>query len=229
MPTVSVGQVAQLSLDLLLNTYGDKVKKVGSVYSDAVLPITGVDRNTQNMCMALELHVCDEHKIVILQQRSPFVKGRVPSFRRQLLAWVKGCGFSEIVVLSGVSSHIRNDAELDGPGLRFLASSNDVREKVSQEFSWREYVITKEEHGKKSLNLPGSGILKSLYEDCIQEDISCCALLMFCNPGNTVHESMELIKYFEQYSGTGGKNGKGMRMPGSWNPESDEIKSNYIF
>jgi len=247
MPTISVGQVGQLSVDLLLNNFKNQVRKVGTVYSDAVLPVTGVDRSGTGLCSALELHVCEDHKLVILQQRSPFVKGRIPSFRRKLLAWLKRSGFVETFVLAGVSSHIRKDAELEGSLFRFLTSNNKAREKFLNEFKWREYVITKQvesltggvsvpdEAAAKTLALPGSGILKSLYEDCIQEDICFSAFLIFCNPGNNIHQAVQLVEHFREFLGIAGGAGGGMvsgkelRMPVSWNPPSDEIKSNYIF
>jgi len=249
MPTISVGQVGQLSVDLLLNNFKNQVRKVGTVYSDAVLPVTGVDRSGTGLCSALELHVCEDHKLVILQQRSPFVKGRIPSFRRKLLAWLKRAGFVETFVLAGVSSHIRKDAELEGSLFRFLTSNNEAREKFLNEFQWREYVITKQvesltggvnvqdEAVAKTLALPGSGILKSIYEDCIQEDICFSAFLIFCNPGNNIHQAVQLVEHFRQFLGIDGGGGAGggvvsgkeLRMPVSWNPPSDEIKSNYIF
>jgi len=247
MPTLSVGQVGQLSVDLLLNNFRDEVCTLGIIYSDAVLSVTGIDRTGTHLVSALELFICESHKLVILQQRSPFVKGRIPTFRRKLLAWVKQAGFTEMLVLAGVSSHIRKDAELGGSLFRFLTSNNEVREKLLKELTWREYVITKQVEsltglstcttagveGTKTLALPGSGILKSLYEDCIEEDISFAAFLVFCNPGNTIHEAIQLVEHLRQFLGISGNvglsAGKDLRMPVSWNPPSDEVKSNYIF
>jgi len=248
MPTISVGQVGQLSVDLLLNNFRDRVRKIGTIYSDAVLPVAGTDRSGSGLCAALELHVCEDHRLVILQQRSPFVKGRIPAFRRKLLAWVKRVGFAETVVFGGVSSHIRKDAELEGSVFRFLTTSNEIREKCSDEFKWREYVITKEKEGfagetidettAKMLAVPGSGILKSLYEDCTQGDVCFSAFLVFCNPGNTIHEAVQVVEHFRRFIGIGGGGGgggagdpcgKNLRIPASWNPPSDDIKSSYIF
>jgi len=76
-------------------------------------------------------------------------------------------------------------------------------------------------------------MLKSLLEDCVGGDVSLCALLMFCNPGNTVHEAMKLMEHFNMYiTGREANNEKRrgeVKMPASWNLPADEIKSNYIF
>merc|ERR1712013_805251 len=203
MPTISVGQVGQPSVDLLLNNPRDRVFRVGTIYSDAVLPVTGTDRDGARLCAALELHVCGQHQLVVLQQRSAFIKGRIPSFRRELLAWMKRAGFAECLVLGGVSSHIRKDAELEGSVFRFLATDTATGEKLVNEFAWKEYTIVKETEefartpgdvSNTTLAVPGSGILKSLYEDCVREDVCCTAFLVFCNPGNTIHEAVQLVE-----------------------------------
>jgi len=244
MPTISVGQVGQLAIDLLLNNLHNKLRRVGIIYSDAVLPVTGVDRSGSHLCASLELYECAEHKLVILQQRAPFVKGRVPSFRRRLVEWVKRVGFVETIVFAGVSAHIRKDEELQSNVIpfRFITTDPLKREKLITEYQWKEYGVSKQQDETATatttattttaFEVPGSGILKSLYEDCVEADVCLCAYIMFCNPGNTVYEAMKLIEYFNMVAGTSGGVGamqKEMRTPASWNMPSDDIKSSYIF
>jgi len=241
MPTISVGQVGQLAIDLLLNNLHNKLRRIGIIYSDAVLPVSGVDRSGSHLCASLELYECTEHKLVILQQRAPFVKGRVPSFRRRLVEWVKRVGFVETIVFAGVSAHIRKDEELQCNDIpfRFITTDPQIREKLVTEHQWKEYGSSKPQDETSTtttttatFEVPGSGILKSLYEDCVEADVCLCAYIMFCNPGNTVYEAMKLIEHFNTLVGTSGGVGamrREMKTPASWNMPSDDIKSSYIF
>jgi len=230
LPTVSVGQVGQLTVDLLLSNLGDKVNKVGDVYSDALLPIVGRQLNNAGLCTGLEIYECHQHKLVILQQRAPFVRGRIPTFRQKLLQWVSRSAFAKIVVFGGVSSHIRKDSELVGSPFRFLTTSEDERETYLSEAhpGWREYAIKKPD-GSGDFEMPGSGIMKSLYEDCVKDGVSLAGLIMFCNPGNTIREAMELLTHVLTVLEIVACNSKHMKMPSSWNPPGEELRANYIF
>merc|ERR1712080_78061 len=221
MPTVSVGQVGQLAIDLLLSNMGDKVRKIGVIYSDAILPVIGREQVGKHLCMGLELYESKEHKAVILQQRAPFVKGRASSFRSTLITWIKHAVFTDILVFAGVSSHIRKDAELEGSLFRFLSSNKDLKQKLTGEYNWREYVIMKSDNSNDIL-VPGSGMLKTLYEDSSKEGINFCGFLMFCNPGNTIHEAVQLVEHMQKFMGTFDDNRKEKKLPSSWNLPGDE-------
>jgi len=228
MPTISVGQVGQLAIDLLLTNIGDKVTKLGVIYSSAVLPIIGRQKSDNSLCMGVELYESKEHKLIILQQRAPFVKGRIPSFRSKLLAWIKHSCFTDMLVLSGVSSHIRRDAELEGSLFRFLTINKDLNVKLTSEYKWREYLITKSDDSN-SIQVPGSGMLKALYEDTMKEGISFCSFLIFCNPGNTIHEALQLVEHVQKFIGTFDTSVKELKLPESWSLPGDEIRPNYVF
>lgn len=227
MPAISVGQVGQLAVDLLLNNLGDKVTKIGDIYSDAVLPIIGRQEKDIGLCTGLELYESTGHKLIILHQRAPFVKGRIPSFRKKLILWLKMSAFQKVFLFTGVSSHIRQDAELSGSLFRFLTTDTELKSKFTSDYDWREFSICKTD-GTNELLLPGSGILKSLQEDCIKEKISFTSFIMFCNPGNTIREAMQLVEHMLKLMNILDCK-RALRMPGSWDMPGDELSSNYIF
>jgi len=231
MPAISVGQVGQLAVDLLLSNLGDEVTKIGDIYSDAILPIIGrQDRQTdKGLCTGLELYESKTHKLIILHQRAPFVKGRIPSFRRRLISWIKNSLFSKVFLFTGVSSHIRKDADLSGSLFRFLTTDGELKTKFSTDYNWKEYTTKKSEDTNDFL-IPGSGILKSLHEDCIKEEISFSSFIVFCNPGNTIREATQLVEHMLKFMNiTDYDSRRGLKMPGSWDFPGDELNSNYIY
>ena len=74
IPSVGVGNVAQLSSDLLISTL--KMEKVATIWHSAIIPIIGpsaFDHDTDSTTTSSELYVCEEKKIAVIQLRSPLV------------------------------------------------------------------------------------------------------------------------------------------------------------
>lgn len=224
LPSVGISHVGQMAVDMLLFNLKDTLKRVSDIYDEAILPLVGIDVDG-TMCQCLEVYQSEDLKLVVLQQRAPFVKGRIPAFRSRLLQWVRECQFGKVVMLSGVSSHVRTDAELNaGSPFRFLCTNEELRVTCNDNFKWSEYSIKKTLEHKESLELPGSGILKSLYEDCKNEGIPFLAMLTFCNQGDATNEVYSLIqelqKLYPQIKPLKTSSGKWVQPP-SWRLQQD--------
>ena len=75
LPSVAVGNVGQLSVDLLISTL--ELKKCGRIFNSAFIPIVGADpydETNQEICTSLDLYYSSEKKLVVLQIRAPVVK-----------------------------------------------------------------------------------------------------------------------------------------------------------
>jgi PAC2 family len=74
VPAVSVGNVGQLAVDVLICTYG--LKKVGYFFDAHTLPFVGNDATSKatkpkgRLTLGNEVFVSDERKLVVVQQRS---------------------------------------------------------------------------------------------------------------------------------------------------------------
>ncbi|XP_032875315.1 proteasome assembly chaperone 2 isoform X2 [Amblyraja radiata] len=118
MPVVSVGNVGQLSVDLIISTLG--LPRVGYIHSDGLVPVVGNDpyattsENSSEMCTSCEVYASADRKLAVLQIRSPIVQGKQRSFRQQILSWIKENEFSRVVVLSSSFAHHRVDQQLVG-------------------------------------------------------------------------------------------------------------------
>jgi len=232
--SVSIGNVGQLCAELLLSNLKNDVQKVAFIEDDAVLPMIGrkVSRDGQSqLCHALEVYVCEGKKLVILQQRAPLVKGRIPSFRKKLISWMKLSGFTTTYTLSSVSSHIRMDEDLQGAQFRFLCTSSGLRDDFINNQQWMEYSCKKVyPDGQERYTLPGSGIVRSLFEQCKEEDIPFVSLLMFCSPGNNSHEALQLLTYFNQVFGVlSGDQMKKLQHPLSMRQSNDQVPQGYLY
>eukprot|EP00794_Sanderia_malayensis_P018866 gene18866-20766_t len=212
-PCVSVGLVGQLTVDLLLNNISD-VKKVGYFYSKCFTSVIGSDPfedDSSNICSSCEVFESKAHRLVIIQQRAPFIKGRIPLYRRKLIEWIKDCSFKQILILGSCSSHVINDISTKRNMLFYLLSKqlSNFEEKLLSDFKWKKFEhkeenILDEVTGNEEIYIPGGGIMKSLHNDCCSNDIPSAALLALNSDGNGIHDAFQLVQ-------------DSWQIPSSWN------------
>ncbi|XP_065671191.1 proteasome assembly chaperone 2-like [Hydra vulgaris] len=181
MTSVSFGNVSQLTTDLLLEHLD--IVLLGFIIDDAVLPVTGpqpFSDGSHKLCASLEVFECREHSLIIVQQRAPFIKGRITAFCKKLFSWIDKSCFSKVVMYAGLSSHIRNDCDLQRDSFRFLTTDLELKKKMVDDLCWEEYSHKKTDG---SITLPGSGIIKLVYEECNKRLLKFTALLVYCVPG----------------------------------------------
>ena len=102
---VSRGNVGQLAADLLITTV--KMERVGYFDDPDVLPAVGMDRG--KLCVNTELFGAPGDSLFVLQQRSPSIPSREAAYGKRLAAWMRTCGFAQVVVLSSLPAEMRKD------------------------------------------------------------------------------------------------------------------------
>ncbi|KAB1258427.1 Proteasome assembly chaperone 2 [Camelus dromedarius] len=127
MPAVSVGNVGQLAIDLIISTLN--MCKIGYFYTDCLVPMVGnnpyatAEENSTELSTNAEVYALPSRKLVALQLRSIFIKifflccrwytkYKSKPFCEKLLSWVKSSGCAKVVVLSSSHSYHRNDLQL---------------------------------------------------------------------------------------------------------------------
>ena len=95
-PAVTIGNVGQLAVDLLISTA--KLPLVGYLESRHVLPCFGLDafRHNGGPATALELYLDARRRVLVLQQRAPAVTGCQRRFAEELLDWVQRTGLTKV-------------------------------------------------------------------------------------------------------------------------------------
>jgi len=202
VPSVSVGNVGQLSVDILISSF-DMVN-VGHFHDASFLPVVGNDpysKNKSNLCTimtASQVYFNPKLKIAALQQRSCPVKGKQNHFVNNLVDWLKLSKFKRIVVLTSSHSHERLDEQLTGSQFRYKVSEN-LKQCMTQLPHNLHLIELENRNSTEEIFLPGSGYAKSLYTKCCNNGIDCALLVKFCSEGDNAMDGHGLIMYFIEW------------------------------
>jgi len=256
VPSVSVGNVGQLAADLIISTL--QMKKVGIVYDDSITPVVGNDpyggcfssrvsslqltsekgstSSPSALMTSCELYESSVHRLVVMQLRSPLVRGRHASFRRKLIDFITEKQFCCTIILGSTHAHERIDMQLRGDQFRFVstssfASNSNFGGTLSQlrwvELEKRE---NREENCFEHVNpyLPGGGITKQMILACDRENIPALALIVFCSEGDNIPEAFLLVNRLNDLARMIEDQNPNWRIPGSWsalfgNPAENEL------
>lgn len=99
LPSVAVGNVGQLAIDLLVCTLN--LKKIGRFFNSDFIPIVGVNpymENNQDICTTLDLYTSKDKKLVVLQIRSPLAN-KPTNFIQQIHSFISDSGISKVYKL----------------------------------------------------------------------------------------------------------------------------------
>ncbi|PSN40421.1 Proteasome assembly chaperone 2 [Blattella germanica] len=128
-PSVSVGNVGQLTTDLLITAL--KPKKVGLIWHSSIIPLVGGDPynfNNPNLTTSAEVYFSEERKLIIIQIRSPITKKMSGDFISMLVDWIKKNSISKVFILAGVFEYTRHDNEISGSSLKIVTSQDLTKE-----------------------------------------------------------------------------------------------------
>ena len=230
LPSVAVGNVGQLCIDLLISSLN--LCKSGSMWSSMFVPITGLDpynKNSDSLCTTADFYVGAAYKIIVLQLRSPYV-GNCTSFFDELTQFVRQRKISKLLILS--SSYDYERADRSETSLRYLSSDRSLldNEKLLENLCWKK-------HEKKILtdstgnHIPGGGYANGLYDYLKSTEIPCTVLFCYCSEGDNVSDALILVKGLNQWLNLIDTNARGdidIKYPPSWeyffgNPPASEV------
>ncbi|KAF9114571.1 Proteasome assembly chaperone 2 [Mortierella sp. AM989] len=142
LPSVSIGNVPQLTTDLLLTTL--KLDRVGCIEDENViavlgpadrphdsdpLPVKGGSQHTDSsssatgLSLAVEVFQSKDGKWTVIQQRSPTVRHRSHHYADNLVRFIKESEFDQVVLLSSADGARRIDIQLrSGTPIRYIPS-----------------------------------------------------------------------------------------------------------
>ncbi|GIL74268.1 hypothetical protein Vretimale_2018 [Volvox reticuliferus] len=136
MPAVTYANVGELAVDVLVETLTPQ--PLGSLESVNLLSVVGNDAfdpdpsvsppQPGRLTTALELFRVPGRPLAFLQQRAPAMLGRQAAFAAELVGWLVEAGAAGLVLLTGLDAQLRKDRQLDSSQLRFLASSEELRD-----------------------------------------------------------------------------------------------------
>jgi len=131
IPSISIGNVPQLALDLLITTL--KIPLVGYLTSAYLVPCAGSREEgfhafgAGGIACPLEgrmprlwwlmgvVYFDKERKLTVIQQRSPFIdNGMRAPFVQELWRFISCFGFSKVIMLASSDAALRTDEQIQG-------------------------------------------------------------------------------------------------------------------
>jgi len=204
IPSVSVGNVGQLSADLLISTLSPTL--VGYIHSKFVLPVVGKDAfssdlggRVSQLATAVQVFECTAHKLVIVQQRAPCIKGRSALYVEELMQWIEQCQFKEVVILASMFAQERLDKQITGVQVRYISTHKGEKDRMTDliqlESRPTDPSVANGSSSSPGPFIPGGGIAKQLYFKCSCANIAAVILLVFCSEGDNVYDALTLTSY----------------------------------
>eukprot|EP00732_Lithocolla_globosa_P004248 Lithocolla_globosa_v1_NODE_3811_length_1574_cov_5.762344.p1 type:complete len:264 gc:universal NODE_3811_length_1574_cov_5.762344:1415-624(-) len=191
MPSISIGSVGQLTMDLLINSLS--LKHIGWLDDANVLPVVGNDAygsptRTQKGTLALNLEVFQGEKFTLLQQRAPFCQGGAKKYAENLLKWIQESQFLYVVIVSGSDVRLAMENQL-ADRLVFSCSATlpDAIQKKAESLL---KTVDKKENGE--LMVRGTGIAKMMCGRCQQLDVPFLALFLFTTDGDNLMDGVTM-------------------------------------
>ncbi|KYQ94264.1 proteasome assembly chaperone 2 [Tieghemostelium lacteum] len=207
-PALTIGNVGQLSVDLLISTL--KCKRIGYIIDENIIPIIGNDTYTPNgsgvLSTSIEVYQPQDNKsnITIVQQRAPILEGHVQIFANKLIEWYKKENFRELLFISSTNANKRIDSQLVGDQVRFVKSNGLKNESLNRilqcNIKETESNVMVDSYGDTvQLGNRLTGLGKELWKISNEQSLSYLCLNLFCSEGDNTLDSMDMAKYISSY------------------------------
>ncbi|XP_041993656.1 proteasome assembly chaperone 2-like [Salvia splendens] len=141
LPALSIGNVGQLAVDLLISSL--KAEKVACLDDPNVLPCVGNDAYSPSplgkLAVSLEAYEASSSALTLVQQRSPVVKGMMMAYAKNIADFAAANGKKHIVLLSSLDfGRWRNIDMSSGLQIYYLSSSNlDGTDAECESLGWK--------------------------------------------------------------------------------------------
>ncbi|KAF6166528.1 hypothetical protein GIB67_005390 [Kingdonia uniflora] len=220
LPALSIGNVGQLAIDLLVSSMG--AQRIGYLDDPSILPCVG--NNAYGplpyglLALPLEVYDSSSNALTLIQQRSPVVKGMGMEFATNLADLAAKSGSKHVVVLSSLDSGRRQKIdESRNTQIYYLSSINtDGTDEDCEKLGWKRLEYNPMQKRWNYLNALAEGNLQvessSFEDELLDEDyypslpfaalFSCCkakglkvtCILCYCSEGDNISDSFPLAE-----------------------------------
>lgn len=222
LPGLSIGNVGQLAIDLLISSTG--ARRVGYLDEPSVLPCVGNDAYgpapVGDLALPLEAYESPSYALSLIQQRSPVIKGMMTEFAKNLAHFASSIGKKHVVILSSLDSGRRKkmDASSNMQIYYISSASDDGTDHDCEKLGWKrleEYDPSQRRWKYLNYLAEGNPIQEDVftYDDELVDDdyfpglpfaalFSCCkakgmrvtCLLGYCSEGDNISDSFQLAE-----------------------------------
>ncbi|XP_003488754.2 proteasome assembly chaperone 2 isoform X1 [Bombus impatiens] len=216
LPSVAVGNVGQLCIDLLISSLD--MHKIGSLWNSMFLPICGLDpynKNSTSLCTTADFYLGGCHNIILLQLRSPYV-GSSNDFFNELAQFIQQKKISKIIILT--SSYDYECANRSESRIRYLTSDDSLlnNEKLLKSLHWTKHMKSITIKSTRQYYIPGGGFANGLYEYFKEKEIPCTVLFCYCSEGDNVSDALMLFKGLNDWLNLVNDDTNDIKHPPSW-------------
>ncbi|WVN90969.1 uncharacterized protein L203_106214 [Cryptococcus depauperatus CBS 7841] len=125
LPAVSLGNVPQLTCDLLISSLG--LQRVGFTgRGDTVAPFVGQGEHSELVTGGLEVYGQEGSELFVVQQRSPTLKDKKDEHVALVESFIDSYSFGFLLLLTSLDSAHQNDTQLLTPYQRITPPSQSV-------------------------------------------------------------------------------------------------------
>ncbi|KAL5562542.1 hypothetical protein UlMin_032289 [Ulmus minor] len=141
LPALSIGNVGQLAVDLLVSSM--RAERVGYLDTPFVLPCVGNDAYGPvpqgDLALPLEAYDSPSNGLTLLQQRSPVVKGMMIDYAKTLANFAVASGKKHVVLLSSLDFGRWQRIDMSsGLQVHYLSSTNkDGTDEYCETLGWK--------------------------------------------------------------------------------------------
>ncbi|KAJ2304527.1 hypothetical protein IWW55_002382 [Coemansia sp. RSA 2706] len=217
LPSVSIGNVPQLAVDLLINTL--RATRIGIIHTPSLMPISapsGFD-HLDHRSVPLEVYQTADRKWTIIQQRSPPLARHHRQFAQEIMQFIQASEFDKVVLLTSSDAALRVDEMIDGPQIRALTVNWEDQALASRLLSLalsplcagRTAGISPGLDQLPLKHLHASGVAKPLLKLCQESKVPVVALVALVFEGDNVPDAinmanatnalLELVPFTEQW------------------------------
>lgn len=200
VPSISIGNVPQLAIDLIINTV--KPKYVGFIVHEHVVPVVGsnaFNASSSKITTSCEVFHHAPKRLLFLQIRGAIVQGKEHQFSRDVLEWAERNRIQNVICLTSILADVRKDKDLVGCQIRYLLppkSQSDLVKKF-EKFGWTEYEDPrlpelKEGWDPRRTYIPRGGWGQILYDLGNNMGLDSTLIMMYAYEGDNTIEAMEM-------------------------------------
>ncbi|KAG5337429.1 PSMG2 protein, partial [Acromyrmex charruanus] len=217
LPSVAVGNVGQLSVDLLISNLN--LPKVGQIFSTSFIPVVGANayhEHSNELITAIDIYAGIKERIVVIQIRSPYV-GELLEFFNEITQFVTERKIAKVIILASSHDYAKKEVQPQHLKLRYVASPNlqSQTDKLFDDLNWIPHK-PKDVTGEERLQIPGGGFARSIFNFLSNTDIPCAILFKFCSEGDNIEDAIALVCYLNQWICVLGTNSSNLKYPPSW-------------
>lgn len=218
IPAVSIGNVGQLAVDLMIET--SQALKVGRFVDENILPCAGIGSysHVPGLAFSMELFsLPGNSNAFLLQQRAPVAPGLQQAFADALVSWAHSAGVAKIVILGSLDGSFRRDDQLQGSQLRYWVAGNDEELVKSCNVTAGLSCLEEEWFADKPLKerlTPPWPFIKA----CETAGVPCAAILAFVLEGENIPDAVSVANAAVKVVPALGEAARaGWKQPPSWN------------